>query len=101
MVVDEVGHAPPLQEGVGVCFPLLAQASRFSSSYRYWLSLLVPVVRVVIWLPPEPVEGGVVSDGEGADRGGPMGLRACVGVGVVVADLRLHRAGGASLLGLL
>src|SRR5262249_9690526 len=43
---------------------------------------------------------GVVADGEGADRGGPVGLRAAVGVGVVVADLRLHRAGGEGLLGL-
>src|SRR6266446_10674578 len=43
---------------------------------------------------------GVVGDGEGADRGGPMGLLPAVGVVVVVADLRLHRAGGEGLLGL-
>jgi len=42
---------PPLQEGLGACCPVLAQASRFSSSYRYWSVLPVPVLRVLVWLP--------------------------------------------------
>ncbi len=86
----------PLQEGVGVCGPLLAQASRFSSSYRYWLWVLLPVVRVVMWLP---LASWVMVKGPIAV--GPWGLRASVSVGVVVAGLRLHRAGGEGSLGLL
>ena len=40
-----------LHDGLGVCGPLLAQESRFSSSNRYWLWSLVPVPSVLTWLP--------------------------------------------------
>jgi hypothetical protein len=40
-----------MHDGLGICGPLLAQLSLFSSSNRYWLTSLVLVSCVVIWLP--------------------------------------------------
>src|SRR5258707_580590 len=101
MVVDEVGHA---RAAAGGSRRLLAAVGAGEP-----VLLVVKVLALAVGAGGEGgdlVAVGVVGDGEGADRGRPMGVRDSggrgrrrVGVVVVVADLRLHRAGGEGLLG--
>src|SRR6266849_3835902 len=92
MVVDEVDHARPAAGGGRRLLPAVGAGEPGL--------LVVEVLALGVGAGGEGfdlVAVGVLGDGEGADRGGPMGLRACVGVGVVVGGLR--HAG--DLLGLL